>query len=248
MSAPDWQLPDGVDRGLRDYFRAADMVADYEAQVAASPLAAADLRLCERVFAAPGPLVDLGCGTGRLARHFAARGFAVTGVDLSDAMLAEARRLAAGAPVEWVRANLVGLAELADASFDYAACLFSTLGMVRGAANREAALESFARVLKPGGALVLHAHNVFYPGLGARRVWRQRWLTLTGSESAGDITMPQAYAGAPLTLHHFRRDELWWDLADAGFRVEEMHGVGVGGELRRARGAYGFLAVARRGG
>ena len=75
MSVPDWQLPAGVDRGLWDYLHAADMVAGYDEQMRASPLAGADVAFCARAFPAAGRLLDLGCGTGRLCAHFAAQGF-----------------------------------------------------------------------------------------------------------------------------------------------------------------------------
>ena len=40
----------------------------------------------------PGARVlDVPCGHGRIANRLAARGFSVTGIDLSDAFLAEAR-------------------------------------------------------------------------------------------------------------------------------------------------------------
>ena len=39
-----------------------------------------------------GPVLELGCGTGRALLPLARDGFAVTGVDLSPAMLALARR------------------------------------------------------------------------------------------------------------------------------------------------------------
>jgi len=88
---PDWQLPPGVDRGLWDYLHAAEMVRDYDEQMAASPLARADVESCEAAFPTPGRLVDLGCGTGRLCVHFATKGYECVGVDLSDEMLAKAR-------------------------------------------------------------------------------------------------------------------------------------------------------------
>ncbi len=250
---PDWQLPDGVDRGLWDYLHSTDMVAGYDAQVAASPLARADVAVCERVFARPGRLVDLGCGTGRLAVHFAGRGFACTGVDLSAEMLARAGANAgrAGVAVDWVMANLVDLAPLRDHSFDYAASLFSTLGMVRGAGNRTAAVASMHRVLAPGGRLVLHAHNRYFRGLGWKRVAGQWLATAAGRPGAGDVTMPQAYAGAALTLHHATSRGLKRLLADHGFRIDELLEVNVDGAVRPSgwadpTRAYGFLAVATR--
>lgn len=47
-----------------------------------------------------GPLLDLACGTGRLAIPYARLGFAVTGVDLALPMIEQARRKATAARVE----------------------------------------------------------------------------------------------------------------------------------------------------
>jgi ubiquinone/menaquinone biosynthesis C-methylase UbiE len=246
---PDWQLPPGVDRGLWDYLHSGEMVRGYDDQMSASPLARADVAFCERAFPAPGRLVDLGCGTGRLCLHFAAKGYECVGVDLSDEMLARARGNATAArlPVEWVRANLVDLAGLPDAGFDYAACLFSTLGMVRGAENRAKVLANAFRLLKPGGGFVLHAHNRFFRGLGVRRLTGQFLRMLFERPAAGDVTMPQAYGGAPLTLHHFTRWEVVNRLWEAGFRTLDGVPQGIDGEpagwptgLR----AYGWLILA----
>lgn len=241
---PDWLLPPGVDRGLWDYLHAADMVAGYDEQMRVSPLAIADGAFCERAFATPGRLVDLGCGTGRLCRHFAAKGYDCVGVDLSDEMLAQARSAASG--VEWVKANLVELSELPGESFDYAACLFSTLGMVRGADNRAKVVANAFRLLKPGGRFVLHAHNRFFRGLGWKRVLGQRWKSLVGKPDAGDITMSQAYAGAPLTLHHFTLPEVTHLLGAAGFAVREALAVGDDGTPAAGSRVYGWLVLAVR--
>ena len=250
---PDWQLPPGVDRGLRDYFASAEMVRGYDDQMATSALAAADIAFCEAAFPTPGRLVDLGCGTGRLATHFAARGFDCVGVDLSDAMLTQARANAAArqVTVEWHRGNLVDLGELPAASFDCAASLFSTLGMVRGAAHRAAAVAEVARLLKPGGRFVLHVHSRFFRGLGWRRVIRDTVRTALKRPDAGDVTMPQAYAGAPLTLHHFTRRGAVALLETHGLRVLSVSAVSVTGRVRPATwrdtlAAYGYLLLAER--
>jgi len=247
---PDWQLPPGVDRGLWDYFRSAEMVDGYDAQMAASPLARADIAFCERAFPTPGRLLDLGCGTGRLCVQFAAKGYACVGVDLSEPMLVQAHANAAagGVSCEWKAANLVELDDLPDGSFDYAACLFSTLGMVRGAENRAKVVANAARLLKPGGRFVLHVHNRYFHGLGGSVVWRQHLRTLLGRADAGDVTMPQAYGGAALTLHHFTRRGAVRLLTDAGFRVVEVAPVGVDGvDGGPARAAYGYLLLGERG-
>jgi SAM-dependent methyltransferase len=243
---PDWQLPPGVDRGLWDYLHAADMVSGYDSQMAASPLAKADVAFCDESFQTPGRLLDLGCGTGRLCRHFAAKGYECVGVDLSDEMLAVAKDEVCGLSGEashritLVTANFVEPLTLPDASFDYAACLFSTLGMVRGAENRVKVLENVFRLLKPGGKFVLHVHNRRFRGLG----W---WRALFGS---GDVTMPQAYGGAPLTLHHFTPQEVAGLYLDIGFRTLEIRCLRIDGTPSRwdPWGTYGYLWLAERPG
>ena len=250
---PDWQLPPGVDRGLWDYLHAADMVSGYESQMEQSPLAKSDVAFCDAAFPTPGKLLDLGCGTGRLCRHFAAKGYECVGVDLSDEMLAVAKdevsRLGGEAAyrITLVTANLVEPLNQPDASFDYAACLFSTLGMVRGAENRAKVLANAFRLLKPGGKFVLHAHSRFFRGLGWGRVAGQFVRTLFERKSAGDITMPQGYGGAPLTLYHFLRRQVVMMLWEAGFATLDVRPVGLDGEHVRGRTrAYGWLILSER--
>lgn len=241
---PDWQLPPGIDRGLWDYLHSELMVGSYDEKLAGTPLLTSDLRFCEKHFAKPGRLIDLGCGTGRLLIPFAQRGFDCLGVDLSDAMLTAVSEKARqeGLTIPTLKANLVELDAIASASFDLAACLFSTLGMIRGVDNRRAFLKHVVRILKPGGLFVLHAHNRWFRfgrGLGRR-----------GPEK-GDRTMPQAYGGADLTLHHFTRGEIVGELRLAGFGVRELQPVSIDGELKHAWWlptirAYGYLLACEK--
>jgi SAM-dependent methyltransferase len=61
---------------------------------------AADLPLWEEFAAAsPAGVLDLGCGTGRVALHLARRGHAVRGVDLDPALVEALSREASGLPV-----------------------------------------------------------------------------------------------------------------------------------------------------
>ncbi|GGE99505.1 methyltransferase [Aliidongia dinghuensis] len=52
-----------------------------------------------------GPILDLACGTGRLARALAADGHRVVGLDLAPAMIARARGLDPEGTVEWHQAD-----------------------------------------------------------------------------------------------------------------------------------------------
>jgi hypothetical protein len=96
--------------------------------------------------------------------------------------------------------------------------------------------------LKPSGQFVLHVHN--------RQFRFGRGLGKKGKER-GDRTMPQAYGGAELTLHHFTRVEIERELRLAGFAICEFKPVGLSenGELRwptilPSIRAYGFLIAA----
>lgn len=254
----DWQLPPGVNRALWDYLHNSELASQYDASLANSPLFAADLAIARQHFVQPGRLIDLGCGSGRLLLDFAARGFTVFGVDLSDAMLrvAAAKADAAGLPIHLLKANLVELDALADATFDYAACLFSTLGMIDGAEARARCVAHVHRLLKPGGMFLLHVHNRWF------HAWTSpghRWLladmarSLSGGANAGDWPMPAHQGVVGLTLHHFTRREAIHLLRGAGFQIAAVHSLSLrsDGRLRaptwfRWLRAYGYLIAAQK--
>jgi len=112
-------------------------------------------RLAERARPRPGAAVlDVGSGTGIVARRLAARlgGGRIVGLDASADMLDVARAAAAreSVAVEWHQ----GAAErlpFADASFDLVTCQFALMFF----ADRAAALGEMRRVLRPGGRLAL---------------------------------------------------------------------------------------------
>jgi SAM-dependent methyltransferase len=255
---PDWQLPRGVSRGLRDYFKDADIASTYDEQLIGSSLVVADQHFAERYFDQPGRLIDLGCGTGRLLVPFARRGYWVLGVDLSAEMLKQAgtRAVTDRVVIHRLRANLVELQGLCDQAFDYAACLFSTLGMIMGQAYRQQVVAHAFRLLRPGGKFVLHVHNRWFsfwdrPG--------RRWLAgdllraLVGRSSKGDRLMPVHQGIAGLTLHLFKRREATDLLRRAGFKVLEVIPVGLGaaGQLScpyilPGLRSYGYLFAAER--
>jgi SAM-dependent methyltransferase len=237
----------------------ADLAARYDASLAGSPLFTLDQRFTERHFHAPGRLVDLGCGTGRLLLPFAGRGYWVLGVDLSEAMLkiAAAKAAAAGVTIHRLKANLVELEGLRDQSFDYAACLFSTLGMVAGASARQRVIEHVHRLLRPGGRFVLHVHNRWF------NLWNppgRRWLVRNVMRAvfrrpeAGDLLMPIHQGGAGLALHLFTRREAIQLLQRAGFRLLEVMPISLRADGRLPwpswfgwLRAYGYMLAAERG-
>lgn len=211
-SRPDWQLPPGVSSGSWQYSEARFIAEDYDRYFAEHGLLQLDMNLARRHITRPGVLVDLGCGTGRALLPWVREGYQGIAVDLSQAMLDVVLRKAAEErlPIAAVRGNLVELDFLADQSVDYAICLFSTLGMIEGAANRLAALRHVRRILRPGGRFVLHVHNY------AHSLWipaGRRWLfqnlaqSVAGRTPRGDKRYD--YRGIRnFFLHVFTRREL----------------------------------------
>jgi SAM-dependent methyltransferase len=106
----------------------------------------------------PGDRVlDVGCGWGRHSVELARSGFAVTGLDLSEYLLDEARRRAAAAGVEptFVRADM---REIPFAGhFDAAISLFSSLGYFDSDDEDVAILRGMRRAVVPGGLFILDA-------------------------------------------------------------------------------------------
>lgn len=105
---------------------------------------------------APGPVVDLGAGTGNLAEALVRAGFQVTAVDNSRAMLDKLRSksdLAAevGSRLTVIEANAEFLPMIADSSFAGVSILLTLFDM----RAPEQALDTAIRILQPGGTLVV---------------------------------------------------------------------------------------------
>jgi SAM-dependent methyltransferase len=106
-----------------------------------------------------GPVLDLGCGAGRFLVPLAEAGYAVTGVDTSAAMLAEAKAALAEAglagAVTLRHDDFRALATLGDERFALAFCAQNTFLHMADTTAQQAALRAIAAHLRPGGLLVL---------------------------------------------------------------------------------------------
>lgn len=94
-------------------------------------------------------VIDLGCGIGRDMAWLEELGLRATGVDLSPAMLAQARALTAGVLLQM---DMRALA-FADSSFDAAWCSAALLHLPR--LHVRPALSGVRRVLRPGASLMV---------------------------------------------------------------------------------------------
>jgi ubiquinone/menaquinone biosynthesis C-methylase UbiE len=253
---PDWQLPRGVTRGIWQYTQSDELARGYDASLSGSSLPTIDCQFVQCHCAKPGKLIDLGCGTGRLSIAMATLGHRCLGVDLSAAMLrvTAEKAKAAGVHIDLLQSNLVELQCLDDARFDYAACLFSTLGMIGSPEARRQVLAHAYRLLVPGGVLVLHVHNRWFNVWGPGRLSSLAADLIrqcTGRRGAGDRHMPGHGDVPPMTLHLFTRGEIVRLLRGAGFAVRQVKPISLAedGKLRWPSWfgwlrAYGYILAA----
>jgi ubiquinone/menaquinone biosynthesis C-methylase UbiE len=133
--------------------------------------------------AAPGmTIADVGIGTGFLAEAALDAGARVIGIDISDAMLAEATRKFAGRPFD-AREGGVDALPLADGEVDAVVANM----VLHHAPDPAGAIREMARALKPGGTLVItdadsHTHEWL------RTEQHDRWLGFARNDVAGWFT------------------------------------------------------------
>jgi SAM-dependent methyltransferase len=117
---------------------------------------AADLPLfSELATEARGPVLDLGCGTGRVALHLAAAGHEVVGVDREAAFVETLndRAVRAGLPARGEVGDVRALA--LGSGFALAVAPMQLLQILAGEDERRSCLASVARHLDPGGRAAL---------------------------------------------------------------------------------------------
>jgi SAM-dependent methyltransferase len=218
-------------------------------------------------------VVDLGCGPGRHTRALAGHGLTAVGVDLARRFLEVARdasdgpsgasadgadvgqlaKQSAGRPAGWLRADAARL-PLADASADAVVSLcqgaFGVPPVGAGDDVDRAILDEAARVLRPGGRLVLSAFSAYF---------QVRWLedqdtfdAAAGRNHETTVVHDETGASHPAELWTtcFTPRELRLMAAAAGLTAEAVWSVTPGDYQRREPTVElpEFLLVARRNG
>ncbi len=196
--------------------------------------------------AATGPLLVLGCGTGRVSTLLAADR-PVTGLDRSEPMLARAR--ARGDGVRYVQGDIRSF-ELG--TFGEVVVPNGTLCFLHSRADQLACLAACARALPPGGQLILDLPAPDFPRLAVphspeRIVWEgtiggrpaRRTREVTRRALLGRIDLLDRYwiddalvATSLLPLQLSTPRELEWLCEAGGFWVDALYGDYGGGPLR----------------
>jgi len=101
-----------------------------------------------------GPICDLGCGPGQIARYLHSRGAPACGIDLSPEMIRHAQRLNPAIPFQ--QGNMLALTQVADCAFGGIAAFYCLIHVPRP--QIEQALREWWRVLCPAGVLLVTFH------------------------------------------------------------------------------------------
>lgn len=142
-----------------------------------------------------GEICEIGCGPGQIARYLKDRGLAIRGIDLSDEMVACATRL--NPDISFAQGDMLAL-DLPDDGFAGIVSFYAVIHLKREDVVR--ALKEMARVLRPGGKLLVSFHS------GEGELHRDEWY---GKPVSIDVTL-------------MTTDEMTWYLRSAGFDEVEI--------------------------
>ena|SRR5579864_1196412 len=141
-----------------------------------------------------GPVFDIGCGPGHVARYLHDRGVDVLGIDLSQGMVEQARQL--HPDIEFRQGTMSSL-DIDDEALGGIVAFYSIIHIPRKEVMH--VLSEFKRVLRPGGLLLLAFHQ------GHEIVHLDEWW---GKQVSLDFIF-------------FERSEMEGYLSAAGFEIEE---------------------------
>jgi SAM-dependent methyltransferase len=197
----------------------------------------------EEAVRSKGPVLEFGCGTGRVLIPTAERGIAITGVDTSAAMLAQLRAKLPSADVR--------LGDMRDfdakRKFALVTLPFRPIAHITEAKDHVRLFENMRRHVAPGGRLIF---DCFHPKLsmlaapqaeklamdrveGGRRI-RRYWSTVPHvARQVNDVTLRWEIEDEQARIEHaetrfemrwFYRFELEHLLGRAGFEVVALYG------------------------
>jgi ubiquinone/menaquinone biosynthesis C-methylase UbiE len=196
-------------------------------------------------------VLDAMMGRGRHTIRYARRGCSVHGNDLNPYMVAVVRKAAklAGVQLTLTATDVCTLKGIASNTFDATIAMFSALGTISQAKNRQQAMHAMARVTRPGGRVIIHAHNRLDMFLEPTLFWAAVQITLLPKNGLqqGDVLMD--YNGLrKMFNHYYTPREFRTAFKKVGLTVVEEHYMDyekkkfITGRLRKLH-ANGFIFV-----
>ena len=180
-----------------------------------------------------GAVLDLCCGPGRHAVALARRGFRVSGVDRSDALLARARAHAVdcAVDVEFVQKDMRVFVR--PTGFDLVVNLFTSFGYFDDDADQLLVLRNAFESLQPGGTFVIDV-------MGKEVLARVLQPTLSARVADGTLVVTRG----EIVREWTRVRNEWIAIKDGTARTFRFeHWVYSGRELRQMLEAVGFVDV-----
>ena len=184
-------------------------------------------------------VLDLACGWGRVAVPLAQRGYRVTGLDLSEAFLAMARKSAraAGVDIDFRHADMREIPFVGE--FDAVIMMWTAFGLLESDEEDEKVLHAVARALRPGGRFFLdqasrewvirhHRGRDWAEREGGILVLQKRELDLVESRNYVRLTIIEPDGSRRVHHHVFRfytLTELVGMLARAGLAFRAAWGA-----------------------
>ena len=202
-----------------------DHAREYADAVTTIGLWRSERLLIDRYLPRDGSILDIGCGAGRTTFGMYEAGYRrLVGFDLSTAMIAAARRIAAERDLA-VRFDIADATSMPydDARFDGALFSFQGLMCIPGGKRRLQVLREVRRVLRPCSHFVFTTHDRDLPRwIDFWREERDRWNR--GKQDPrllefGDRLIPDY--GLLTYIHIPKRAEVARLVADAGFVLVE---------------------------
>ncbi|MFG2441086.1 class I SAM-dependent methyltransferase [Streptomyces sp. NPDC048508] len=137
---------------------------------------ATDVANYESIYGCSVSALELGIGSGRVARPLAQKGVKVVGIDSSPAMLAKLPR------DEMITGYLGDMTELQDLKEEFCIvfCVFNTLALVANQEDQIKVFQHAAKYLRPGGRFIIQL-DVPDPAYMAR----SEWITVHNIKESG---------------------------------------------------------------
>lgn len=209
---------------VRNFYDAPHVVDHYRDATNCVGLWRSEEKVFTRLFRKEETLLELGCGTGRIALGLWEIGYRnLLGIDFSKEMITEARRLnkLLEAGVAFQRMDATRLT-FEDGLFAGAIFGFNGLMQIPGRDERRQALSEIHRVLQPDAWFAFTTHDRENPKF--RKFWkaeRRRWNS--GKQAPELVEFGDRYESTPLGdlfIHVPTRREIMEDLDVTGFRFE----------------------------